>query len=190
MKIILNLHGLIPSTRVNGPGTRCVVFFQGCTRHCAGCFNTATHDLSPKLTMDVDQVLSIVPPGAGGLTVSGGEPFLQPSGLMALLQTARLSKGLSTIVYTGFTLEEVKAHEERSAVLPHIDVLIAGPYDLLRPEKTALARGSTNQTFHFLSTRYSIDDFYLPGRLEVSIGVDGSLTGTGFARLPTPVDNI
>ena len=190
MKNILNLHGLIPSSRVNGPGLRGVVFFQGCGRSCPGCFNEATHDLSRNKSITVEEVLSAVPHGTEGLTLSGGEPFLQPRGLVALLRAARHTQGLSTVVYTGFTLEEVMAHEARREALPLVDVLIAGPYDQLRPEKTALARGSTNQTFHFLSSRYTIDDFYLSARLEVTIGVDGTLTGTGFARLTAPVDNI
>lgn len=92
-------------------------------------------------------------------------------------------RGLSAIVYSGFTLNEIMADKEMAAVVPLIDVLVAGPYDSMKPEKTLLARGSTNQTFHFLSSRYSMKDFYLPARLEVTIGTDGSLTGTGFARL-------
>ncbi|MFQ5354113.1 MAG: 4Fe-4S single cluster domain-containing protein [Thermodesulfobacteriota bacterium] len=190
MKIILNLHALIPSTRVNGPGIRSVVFFQGCARRCTGCFNTATHDFSPNKSMDVNDVLSHLPSGAEGLTISGGEPFSQPRGLEALLKGARERPELSTVVYTGFTMDEIEANESMSRILPLIDVLIAGPYDYLRPEKTGLARGSANQTFHFLSSRYTIDDFYLPARLEVSIGSDGSVTGTGFAGLPAPVENI
>ncbi len=192
MGIILNLHGLIPMSRVNGPGTRSVVFFQGCGRGCAGCFNTSTHDFSPNKTMTAEQVLCQVPDGVEGLTISGGEPFEQPSGLLALLKAARFSprRTLSVLVYTGFTLKEIKTDEARMEALPFIDLLIAGPYDESRPEKTALARGSTNQTFHFLSPRYTLNDLYLPARSEISIGADGSLTGTGFSRLSSIVESI
>lgn len=190
MGIILNLHGLIPSSRVNGPGTRCVVFFQGCSRGCAGCFNRATHDFSSNKTFSVEEVLLLVPSDAEGLTISGGEPFDQPHGLASLLKAARQRRGLSTIVYTGFTMKEIAAHELRSSVLPFIDVLVDGPYDELHPEKTTLARGSTNQTFNFLSSRYTMDDLYLPARSEVTIGTDGSLTGTGFSRLSSIVESI
>jgi anaerobic ribonucleoside-triphosphate reductase activating protein len=37
------LHALIPASRANGPGQRAVVFFQGCTVGCAGCWNPRTH---------------------------------------------------------------------------------------------------------------------------------------------------
>jgi len=184
MKTILNLHGLIPSSRVNGPGSRCVVFFQGCARGCPGCFNPATHGFAINKTITVKEALSKVPSHAEGLTISGGEPFSQPLGLGALLLSMRkMDKKLSAIVYTGFTMDELLADDEKAALVPLIDVIVAGPYEAMRPEKTLLARGSTNQSFHLISPRYSIDDLYLPGRIEVTIGLDGSLTGTGFARL-------
>jgi len=182
MQTILNLHGLIPASRVNGPGTRCVVFFQGCNRDCLGCFNPGTHDFAMNKAVTVAEALSNVSALTEGLTISGGEPFMQAHGLRMLLRAGEeKNKGLSVIVYTGFTLAEIKARPEMAAVLPFIDVLVAGPYDPLKVEKTLLPRGSTNQTFHFLSHRYTIEDLYLPGRIEVTIKADGSLTGTGFA---------
>lgn len=179
---LLNLHAVLPRSRVNGPGTRLVVFFQGCTRGCAGCFNPETHPVEPKLIYGVSDLLDRFLDGAaGGLTVSGGEPFLQPIGLFELLRAARM-RGLSTVVYTGFTSEEIKAGPYVRC-LEYTDVLIDGGYDETRKEPTLLARGSTNQRFHFLSGRYGISDFYMPARSEVVIGKDGAVTGTGFSRI-------
>jgi len=189
METLLNLHGLISHSRVNGPGLRSVVFFQGCARGCPGCFNPETHGFAMNKPTTVGEVLSVVPLDAEGLTISGGEPFSQPQGLCALLLAIQKEhKGLSSIVYTGFSLEEIKADKEKAGLLPFIDVLVDGPFDVLRLEKSALARGSSNQTFHFLTSRYSIKDFYTPARLELTIGVDGSLTGTGFAGYGPGVD--
>jgi len=183
MNTTLNLHGIIPASRVNGPGTRCVVFFQGCVRGCAGCFNPATHDMGPNITMTVEEVMAAIPPDAEGVTISGGEPSLQPEGLGALLRAVRATMGLPVVAYTGFTLAEIEARGQLACVLPLIDVLVAGPYDEKNPEKTLLARGSTNQTFHFFSGRYTLADLYLPARMEVTISAGGVLTGTGFSRL-------
>ncbi len=189
MQTVLNLHGLISFSRVNGPGLRYVVFFQGCARGCPGCFNPETHGFGMNKPTTVSEVILRLPLEAEGLTISGGEPFSQPRGLLALLEAMqRENRGLSAIVYTGFTLEEIKADKDMAVVLPFIDVLVAGPFDASKPEKTALARGSSNQTFHFLSSRYSMNDFYMPARLELTIGADGSLTGTGFASLGPVVD--
>ena len=40
----IRVHAVEPRSRANGPGARFVVWFQGCTLGCAGCFNPTTHD--------------------------------------------------------------------------------------------------------------------------------------------------
>ncbi len=40
----LRLHAFLPRSRANGPGWRSVVWVQGCSLGCAGCFNPQTHD--------------------------------------------------------------------------------------------------------------------------------------------------
>ena len=41
--MIARVHATAAASRANGPGRRFVVWFQGCTLGCAGCFNPATH---------------------------------------------------------------------------------------------------------------------------------------------------
>lgn len=187
---LLNLHAVIPSSRVNGPGTRLVVFFQGCLRDCPGCFNPETHPFAERLVYSPDEVFSRhLRDGVEGITVSGGEPFMQPRGLKLLLRGAR-ERGLTTVVYTGFYLPEILEDEVRRSCLEEIDVLVDGPFERDKRETALIARGSTNQTFHFLTNAYSLADFRLQGRIEVSIGKDGSVTGTGFGMLPFPVEGL
>ncbi len=180
---LINIHAVLPRSKVNGPGTRLVVFFQGCSRGCRGCFNPETHSFDTRELASASSLLDVyVRAAIEGMTVSGGEPFLQPVGLKTLLETAK-GRGLSTVVYTGFTLEELRQDPFAFACLGYIDVLIDGPYDASRPERTLLARGSTNQRFHFFTDRYSLDDFIMPGRAEVFIGADGTVRETGFSRV-------
>ena len=40
------IHAFVPHSRVNGPGVRAVVYFQGCNLGCAGCWNPATHSFT------------------------------------------------------------------------------------------------------------------------------------------------
>lgn len=180
---LLNIHAVLPRSKVNGPGIRLVVFFQGCARGCRGCFNPETHSFDTKELAGAASLIDVYGRAAiEGVTISGGEPFLQPAGLKAILETAK-GRGLSAVVYTGFTIEELKQDPFALACLGSIDVLIDGPYDASRPERTLLARGSTNQRFHFLTGRYSLDDFIMPGRAEVFIGADGTVRETGFSRV-------
>ncbi len=184
MAPLLNIHSIIPSSTVNGPGERMVVFFQGCKKGCPGCFNPATHSQAEKELLtwqDIFKNISLA--GIEGITVSGGEPFLQPDGLALLLKMSKELYNLSTLVYTGFDYEELRAREEMNTILSFIDVLVDGGYEASRKETTTLARGSTNQSFHFLTDRYDMDDFIMPGKVEIIIGADGRITGTGFDQI-------
>lgn len=183
MKECLNIHAVLPRSRVNGPGSRLVVFFQGCGRGCDGCFNPDTHSFEDRERISPEGLIEkYLSEGVEGLTVSGGEPFLQPEGLSGLLEAAR-SRGLSTLVYTGFTLEEIQKDPDKSISLGSIDVLIDSPFVKTMPESTLLARGSENQRIHLLTPRYTLEDLYMPGRVEVIIGADGNIRKTGFSSL-------
>lgn len=183
-KTALNIHAVLPLSRVNGPGSRMVIFFQGCSRGCPGCFNPDTHILENRQTLTVEDIFSKYHSTAiDGISVSGGEPFLQPDGLTSLLKTARENFELNTVVYTGFTYEEILAMPYLCNSLEYIDVLIDGAYEDEKKENSLLARGSTNQRFHFLTDRYDLSDFHMPGKVEVIIGRDGMIRETGFSRI-------
>lgn len=176
---------------VNGPGTRLVVFFQGCDRGCPGCFNPDTHSkevmtlYTPEALLEAYLIESAGPAGQAdpveGLTVSGGEPFMQSAGLGRLLFLAH-TRGLSTLVYTGYLIEELRADPDRAKALEYIDVLIDGPFIEGMKEPTLLARGSTNQRIHLLTGRYKAGDLLMPGRSEITISPGGIVTETGFSR--------
>jgi len=183
-KLPLNLHAVLPASTVNGPGSRMVIFFQGCERGCAGCFNPDTHPIDPRESFSIEDIFSrFYSTGLEGITVSGGEPFLQPDGLMDLLKTARERYSLNTVVYTGFTYEDILETTAISICLPYIDVLIDGAYEDEKKEKSLMARGSTNQRFHFLTDRYDLADFHMPGKVEVIIGSDCMIKETRFSRI-------
>jgi anaerobic ribonucleoside-triphosphate reductase activating protein len=160
-----------------------VVFFQGCNRGCPGCFNPQTHSQNPNKEMTAAEILAgCFKAGLEGLTVSGGEPFLQVTGLGELLKAAKTDHGLTTVVYTGYQMEELLKIQGAKDILAFIDVLIDGPFEEDRPEPTFLARGSVNQRFNLLGTRYCEADFLMKGRAEIIIGIDGTVTKTGFSR--------
>ena len=179
---IINLHAVIPVSRVNGPGLRMVVFFQGCAGGCPGCFNPETHSFDGSRPVSVEELFARnLRDTAEGITVSGGEPFMQPGPLHTLLLAAR-ARALSTVVYSGLTYALIASDPELSRSLPFIDVLIDGAYDEALVDETLLARGSKNQTIHLLTDRYTVDDLYLPGKAEVFISADGTVSSTGFSR--------
>jgi len=178
----INIHAILKCSGVNGPGNRIVVFFQGCTRNCKGCFNPATHSMEPARMLRPADILSNYPDNIEGVTISGGEPFQQPDGLTELLMLSQ-SYDLSTVVYTGYLIEELLANYALKRPLKFIDALVDGPFEADKLEPTLLARGSTNQRIHLLTERYKEEDFILPAKSEFIIAPDGTMTGTGFGAI-------
>lgn len=94
-------------------------------------------------------------PGEEGATFSGGEPFEQADALAAVADRLQ-SAGVSVMVYTGFTLGELRASPDPgvAALLAATDILVDGPF-VLEQQADLLWRGSANQRVHLLTPRYA-----------------------------------
>jgi anaerobic ribonucleoside-triphosphate reductase activating protein len=171
----LRVHAIERHSRANGPGVRFVVWVQGCTLGCPGCFNPATHPSGGE-AMAVEEIARAVrESGADGVTVSGGEPFEQPEALLALVTALA---GTSIIVFSGFTRAEIERRPLGPEILGRIDVLVDGRY----VEKRRLARGlrgSANQVVHLLTGRHQMADVEATPVGEVVIGPDGEVRVSG-----------
>src|SRR5437867_7439055 len=108
------LHALIPASRANGPGLRAVVFFQGCTLGCPGCWNPDTHNFHGT-DVTIDAVVHEVFRAHAeyplkGVTFSGGEPMQQADSLLGLMQSLRRrAPELSFGMFSGYTERELDA---------------------------------------------------------------------------------
>lgn len=177
----IRLHAFEPASRSNGPGLRAVVWFQGCTLGCAGCFNPATHDPHGGYLADTKTLAARILAATGqieGVSISGGEPFQQADALLDLVERTAAS-GLSRLLFTGYTLREVQRRTLGPQILAHLDVLIAGCYIASERLATGLL-GSANQQIHLLTSRYSPADFSnIPGG-ELILHRDGTLCITGI----------
>jgi anaerobic ribonucleoside-triphosphate reductase activating protein len=178
------LHAMEAASRANGPGLRAVIWFQGCTIGCPGCFNPETHAISGGECADTHEVFRRLSSGSEqieGVSISGGEPFQQPEALLDL--AARFSSaGLSVLVFSGYTLHAIRGLPLGPEILRNIDVLIAGPYVESSHWGRALL-GSANQSIHLLTSRYTHRDFEdVPSR-EVIIHRDGTVTLSGINPL-------
>ena len=146
----LQLAGVIRESIVDGPGIRFVVFAQGCPHHCPGCHNPDTHDSAGGYTGDTSSLLTEFRknPLLAGITLSGGEPFMQAEPLAELAREIR-AMGKNVVTYTGYTIEYLLAHLPEHPgwedLLCGTDVLIDGPF--IEAEKSLMLRfrGSRNQ---------------------------------------------
>jgi anaerobic ribonucleoside-triphosphate reductase activating protein len=174
------VHAHEPRSRANGPGVRFVVWLQGCTLGCAGCFNPATHEVGGT-AMSVDELLALVPDGVEGLSLSGGEPLQQAPAIVPLLDAAR-ARGLSTLAFSGYTREEIEQLPSGREVLARLDVLIDGRYVAAERLATGL-RGSANQRIVLLSDRYTLADVEATPTGEIRISPTGEVVLTGVDPL-------
>ncbi|MFR3202707.1 MAG: 4Fe-4S cluster-binding domain-containing protein [[Clostridium] leptum] len=104
----LRLAGVIKESIVDGPGIRFVVFGQGCPHRCPGCQNPQTHDFSGGYDTTTERLLAEIRknPMLKGITLSGGDPFVQPEAMAELAEEAH-KLGLNVVTYTGYTIEEL-----------------------------------------------------------------------------------
>ncbi len=179
----VRVHAIEPRSRANGPGARFVVWLQGCTLGCAGCFNPTTHDGSGGRETTVAEIAEQLAQttGIAGLSLSGGEPLQQPAAAAVLLDAAR-ARGLSTLAFSGYTLDEIRALPQGPAVLDRLDVLVDGRYVAGERLATGL-RGSANQRIHLLTSRYALADVEATPVAEIRIARDGNVVLTGVNPL-------
>lgn len=147
--MLIKINGQLKHSMVNGPGVRYVIFMQGCPHNCPGCHNPDTHDITKGKIADTDFILMniIGTKALDGITVSGGEPFMQPESLHALTFGAKYL-GLNVWVYTGYRYEQIASGElgdDALAALSQIDVLVDGPFVESLKSDEHIWRGSSNQ---------------------------------------------
>ena len=187
---MLNVARKKTRCKVLGPGERIVVWFHGCSRHCPGCIAETMNESAEYETISPQQLADWVlttarsdSKGIEGITLSGGEPLLQPADeLTEFLKQVRYHSDLSILCYTGSTYEDIAADEQRRGVLQCVDVLIDGMY---KQDEDAGQRwrGSGNQRFIFLTDRYKhqSDEWHAAKdrQIEIELDMNGKVLVSG-----------
>ena len=88
------IHSLESFGTVDGPGTRFVVFVQGCPMRCAYCHNPDTWAMNGGTLMEAEEIFEQYKRNepfykGGGITVTGGEPLMQVDFLIDLFTIAK-----------------------------------------------------------------------------------------------------
>jgi anaerobic ribonucleoside-triphosphate reductase activating protein len=197
------VHAIMPASRANGPGLRCVVFVQGCNLNCAGCFNSWSHTFHGP-DHAIEAILAEVvhwcrQHALEGVTFSGGEPMQQADDLAELLQDLRTAlPTLSLGMFTGYSEKELKTgryftrhgvdRDQRRAlwrsIRGQLDFAVMGRFNRLQPSDAPM-RSSANQVLRLFSGRYSESDFG-EQTVEITIAADGLTRTTGFPTLGNP----
>lgn len=104
--LIGKIHSFETLGAVDGPGIRFILFMQGCSLHCKFCHNRDTWDCKTGTEYSVDDIYNKIiryknyfSVSNGGVTISGGEPLLQPDFVIELLKKLKAA-GISTAIDT------------------------------------------------------------------------------------------
>lgn len=149
MKETIQIAGRIKHSSVNGPGVRYVLFLQGCPHRCPDCQNPETWDPEKGETILIRDIIKEIKETRylDGLTLSGGDPFLQPEEAAAVAEAFR-EEGKDVWCYTGYTWEELleqKKVPNAKRLLETIDILVDGKFQRDEADPELLYRGSRNQ---------------------------------------------
>jgi anaerobic ribonucleoside-triphosphate reductase activating protein len=192
------IHATLAASRANGPGIRSVIWTQGCTLGCPGCWNPQTHPTDTGREVSPEdlaaEIIRAAPALVEGVTISGGEPMQQAYHLLELLVHIRHRRPDWSIgLFSGYSALELQDGHYLTGHAPAVDIptarhlwerirryldfAVLGRYDATRPAGGPLC-SSDNQRLHLFSFRYKLSDFTTV--YEATIAPDGLTHITGF----------
>ena len=147
----IRIHAVETNITTLGPGRRFGIWVQGCDRKCPGCMSPETWNPKGGTLYNTSELAEMfLHSGCDGITISGGEAFLQPD---ALAEVIRLSGNPGVIIYTGFLYEELLLRQDAAPLLAVCDLLIDGAF-IQKLQDGKNLRGSSNQRALPLTDRY------------------------------------
>ncbi|HCJ4252188.1 TPA: anaerobic ribonucleoside-triphosphate reductase activating protein [Enterococcus faecalis] len=137
---------------VDGEGVRNSLYVSGCLFACEGCFNKAVQNFNygtPFTESLMNQIIEDLSHDyVQGLTLLGGEPFLNTDVCLSVVKRARETFGSAKDIWSwsGYTFEELLLETPDKLELLHsIDILVDGRFELAKRNLNLQFRGSSNQ---------------------------------------------
>ena len=141
-----------PFNFVDGEGVRCSLYVSGCLFDCPGCYNLAAQNFNygvPYTKELEDQIIEDLGQSyVQGLTLLGGEPFLNTKVCLSIVNRIRKEFGHSKDIWSwsGYTWDELqKESDDKLELLSKIDILVDGRFMESQKDLTLQFRGSSNQ---------------------------------------------
>jgi pyruvate formate lyase activating enzyme len=133
------VHSIEAGSSVDGPGLRLVVFLTGCTLRCQYCHNPDTWDrynghptTLARMLREIGKYRVPLRIAGGGVTLSGGEPLMQPAFTRAVLAACK-AMGLHTALDTSGRLGAALDDDDLALVDLHLlDIKSGDPETYLR----------------------------------------------------------
>lgn len=142
----IKVANILYETMTDGPGFRTSIYSQGCTHHCKGCHNPQTWDDNGGTLYSTQELYDIiVGEELSDVTFSGGDPMYQVEAFIELAKMVKNKTNKTIWCYTGYTYEQIKESPRMNLILPFLDVLVDGRFDITKRNTDLKFRGSENQ---------------------------------------------
>ena len=181
MNDIIRLGDTLSSSQIYGPGNRFVIWVQGCSLECPGCWNKEFWTTESGYELEISKLISIISSTneIEGITILGGEPLEQPEATLNLIQSVKRI-GLTVMLYTGY--EEDEMTDLQLECVYASDIVIMGRYVASMRDTTLRWRGSSNQEIKILSEAYKDIEIEEKEEVEITIDTNGAISMAGYPQ--------
>lgn len=170
MPNLINIWQTQSHNYVNGPSCRFVIWVQGCHLACPECWNKHTWSFEKSTEISVDALFEqiAITKGISGITLSGGEPFIQAKNLYKLVKKIKNELGLNLQIFTGYERYELTGKYQKK-LLELTDILVAGRFDTTQPN-------NNQKVYEFGDIKWQFNNT----NVEIDIDAKGDLVITGY----------
>lgn len=156
--VLGNISSIETFGTVDGPGVRYVIFLQGCNLCCKYCHNRDTWDAKnikiqktpQEIFDDIIKYKNFI--RKGGVTISGGEPMLQPEFCLELFRLLKKHNFHTALDTSGFIF-----NEKTKEILNYTDLVLLDIKSINSNIYEKLTSGKLQTTLDFLNYLKSIN---------------------------------
>jgi len=177
-----NLSHIEPNSHIYGPGKRFVVWFQGCSLACNGCWNQEMWSFKDNILMSREDLLNQIlnTRDIQGVTFLGGEPLHQADNLWWLIDQIRANSDLTIFLYTGYEEDELVKLDQLSSIHELCDMVAIGRYQSSKRNINQQWVGSDNQIIMYPENSREAKGHGSLNQVELIISDTGGINILGF----------
>ncbi|KIY23490.1 MULTISPECIES: anaerobic ribonucleoside-triphosphate reductase activating protein [Mesobacillus] len=140
----------------NGNGIRTVIYVSGCIHYCEGCHNPSSWNVNHGMQFRINELIDIIEENTiSDVTISGGDSLtFQYEDTLRLVKEIKAQTNKNIWLYTGYIFEELP--ETKKEILPYLDVIVDGRFEVAKKDLRILFRGSSNQ--RIIDVQRSLED--------------------------------
>lgn len=179
---MINIATYVPRSMISGPGERFVIWVQGCSLGCEGCWNPEMQPFKIKTLISTAELykLIITELELEGITLLGGEPLHQSKELLSLVKKIK-NRGLTVMLYTGYEIDEIN-DSDAIELVRNSDIVIPSRFVSEKRNTYLKWRGSSNQKILFNNNKYNkiyskLDE---ENQVEIHIDENGNIRILGY----------